>query len=122
VDREVVEHDDIAGSQCGDQHLFDVGEETRTIDRPIEDRGGAQARQTQGQDHGVRLPVAAGRVVGDPQAARAPAVAPEEIRRHAALIEKDVLPHIAERLPLAPVAPLSGDVGASLFVGVYRFF
>ena len=122
VDREIVEHDDIAGSQRGNQHLFDIGEETGTIDRPIEDSGGAEARQTQGQNHGVRLPVAAGRVVRDSHAARAPAVAPEEIRRHAALIEKDVLPHVAERLPLAPVAPLSGDVGASLLVGVYRFF
>jgi len=37
-------------------------------------------------------------------------------------IEKDVLPHVAKRLPLAPVAPLSRDVGASLLVGVYRFF
>jgi hypothetical protein len=36
----------------------------------------------------VRLPATAGRVVRDPQAARAPTVAPEEIRRHAALIEK----------------------------------
>ena len=28
VDREVVEHDDIAGAQRRHQHLFDVGEET----------------------------------------------------------------------------------------------
>ena len=50
------------------------------------------------------------------------AVAPEQIGRDAAFIEKDVLPHIAERLPLAPPAPLSGDVGPALFVGVYGFF
>ena len=37
VPGEVVEHDDIAGPQCGDQHLFDIGEETRTIDGSIED-------------------------------------------------------------------------------------
>jgi hypothetical protein len=29
---------------------------------------------------------------------------------------------IAERQPVAPAPPLSGDVGAALFVGVNRFF
>jgi hypothetical protein len=32
------------------------------------------------------------------------------------------VPHIAERLPLAPLATLSHDIGSALFVGVYRFF
>jgi hypothetical protein len=32
------------------------------------------------------------------------------------------VPHLTERLPLAPASPLSGDVGTALFVGVYRFF
>jgi hypothetical protein len=122
MDREVVEHHDIAWSQGRDQHLFDVGEEARTIDRPIEDGGGTEALETQRGDHGVRFPVTAGRVVREPETARAPTIAPEEIRGHAALIEKDVLPHVAERLPLAPVASLSGDVGTALFVGVYGFF
>ena len=37
VDREIVEHDDIAGPQRRDQHLLDVGEKARRVDRPIED-------------------------------------------------------------------------------------
>jgi hypothetical protein len=32
------------------------------------------------------------------------------------------LAQIAERLPRSPAPPFSGDVGAALFVGVYRFF
>ena len=61
-------------------------------------------------------------VIAESGAARAAAVAPQQIGRHAAFIEKDILTDIAERLPLAPPPPLSGDVGPALFVGVYGFF
>ena len=67
------------------------------------------------------LPVAAGRMVVQARAAGAAAIAAQQIRGDAALIEKDVLPDIAQRQPLAPPASLSGDVGAALLVGVNRF-
>ncbi len=76
VGREVVEDDDIARSQRGHQHLFDVGEETRTINGPIEDGGCAEALETKRGDDGVGLPMPAGGVISEPGAARAPAVAP----------------------------------------------
>ena len=75
VDYEVVEHDDIAGSQAGHQHLFDVGEEARTVDRPIEDGRRADPLETERGNHGVRLPVTAGGVIMQPYAARDAAVA-----------------------------------------------
>ena len=62
------------------------------------------------------------RVITESGAARAAAVAPEQIGRHAAFIEKDILPGIVERLPVAPPPTLSGDGGPALFVGVYGFF
>jgi hypothetical protein len=37
VDDEVIEDHDVAGLQRGHEDLFDVGEETRIIDRAIED-------------------------------------------------------------------------------------
>jgi len=61
-------------------------------------------------------------VIAESGAARAAAVAPQQIGRHAAFIEKDILLDIVERLPLAPAPTLSGDVGPALFVGVYGFF
>jgi hypothetical protein len=61
-------------------------------------------------------------VIAEAGAARAAAVAPEQIGRHAAFIEKDILTGIMERLPVAPPPTVSGDVGAALFVGVERFF
>jgi hypothetical protein len=122
VDREVVEHHDIARPQRGHQYLFDIGEETRTINGAIEDRGRAQPLEAKRGDDRVRLPVTARRVIAEPRAARTPAVAPQQISRDAAFIEKDVLPQVAQRQPLAPLATLNDDVGTALFVGVDRFF
>jgi hypothetical protein len=122
VGREVVEDDDLAGAQRRHQDLFDVGEERRTINGPIKHRGRAQPLETERGDHRVGLPVTARGVIADSGPARAAAVAPEQIGRHAAFIEKDISTNIAERLALAPPPTLSGDVGPALFVGVYGFF
>ena len=120
--RQVVEHDDIAHAQCGHQDLLDVREKTRTINWPIEHGRCAQAGEAKGGHHGVRLPVTAGRVITESRATRAATVAPEEVGRHTAFIEKDVAPHIAERLPRAPSLTLSHNVGTALFVGMNGFF
>ena len=55
-------------------------------------------------------------------AARAAAVAPQQIGRDPAFVDEDVPIGIVRGLPLAPEPPLRGDVSAALFVGVYRFF
>ena len=67
------------------------------------------------------LPVTARGVIPEPGASRAPAIAPSQIRRDGAFLEKDVLPHIPEGLPPAPAAPVRDDVRAVLFVGVDGF-
>jgi hypothetical protein len=69
----------------------------------------------------VRLPMPAGRVIAQAHAARTAPVAAQQIGRDAAFIKKDVLPRVMQRQPVAPAAPLSGDVGTALFVGVYRY-
>ena len=122
MDSEVVEHHDIAWPERRHEHLFDVGEECGIVDRAVEDRRGLKPVPPQRGDHGVRLPVSAGRVIAEPQAAWAAAVAPQQIGRHAGFVEKDEMPGIAERLRLLPVAAGRGDVRATLFVGVYGFF
>ena len=122
MDGQVVEDHDVAGPQRGHEHLLDVGEECGVVDRAVEDRRRLQAVPAQRGDHGVRLPVSAGRVIAEPQAARAAAVAPQQIGRDAGFVEKDVVPGIAQRLRVVPLAARRGDVRAPLFVGVYRFF
>ena len=62
------------------------------------------------------------RVIPEPLATRTPPIPAQQVGRHAAFIEEDILTDIAERLPLAPPPTLSGNVGPALFVGVYGFF
>ena len=122
VGREVIEDHDIAGLKRRPQHLFDIREERGTVDRPVKDGRRVEAIEAEGSDDRMRLPMTAGRVVAEPRPPRASTVPPQQIGGDAAFVEKDVLPHIAERLPLAPAAPLSDDVGASLLLGVNGFF
>jgi len=122
VDRQVIEHDDIARPQRGHQDLFDVREEGRRVDGPIEHGGRGQPVEAQARDDRVRLPVAAWRVVMQPRPPRATAIPTQQIGGDAALIEKEVLAHIAQGLPRLPLAARRGDIRTPLFVRVYGFF
>jgi hypothetical protein len=57
-----------------------------------------------------------------PDAARTAAIPAQQVGRHTTFIEKHVLAHVAQRLPVPPSAAISGDVGTALFVGVDGFF
>jgi hypothetical protein len=52
----------------------------------------------------------------------APPVPPQQVRRHPALVEKDIPTRIPDREALAPAPAIGRDVRTPLFVGVYRFF
>ena len=122
VRREIIEHDHITRLERRGEDLLDIRQERRVIDRPIKDRGRLEAVEPQGHDNGVGLPVTAGRVIAEARAARAPSIAAQQIRRDAAFIKKQILPHVTQRLPARPVPTRRGDVRATLFVGVYGFF
>jgi len=122
VDGEVVEHHHIARAQRRHQDLVDVGEKRRMVDRPVEHGRGPEAVEAQGRDDRVRLPMTAGRVIAEAGAAQAAAVTAQQIRGHAAFIQKHQLRHVAERLPGLPLPPGEGDIRPALLVGVYRFF
>jgi hypothetical protein len=122
VDGEIVEHHDLALLEGRGQHLLHVGPKAGVVDRPIEHGRRRQPVGPQRGDDRVRLPMPAGRVITQPHAAETAPVAAQQIGRDAAFIDEDVLPGVAQRQPVAPAAPLSGDVWSPLFVGVYRFF
>ena len=119
---QVIEHDDIAWAQCGDEDLLDVGAEGVGIDGPIEHGRRGQLGGTKRGDDRMRLPVAARRVIADARAAKAPRVTTDQISGDARLINEDVLSPIVEWQRVMPAAPGRGDVRATLFVGVYGFF
>jgi hypothetical protein len=122
VDGEVIQHHDIARSQRRHQDLFDIREETRIVDGSVEDRGRTQPVKPQPRDHRVRLPVAAGRVIVEPVAARTAPISPQQIGRHPTFIEKHVLTHVPQWQPRGPLATRGDDIRPSLFGGVYGFF
>ena len=122
VHGEVVEDHDITPSQRRHQNLIDIREETRIINRPIENRGRGQALEPQGRHHRVRLPVTAGRVITEPDAAAAPTVPAQQVGRDTTFVEEHVLADIVEGQPQAPLPTRRHDIRASLFVGVYGFF
>lgn len=122
VDGEIVEHDHIASAERWDQDLLDVGEKRRIVDRSVKDGRGGEAVEAQRRDDGVCLPMAAGRVIAQARAAETAAVPTQQIRRDPAFIQKQILRHVAERLPRLPLPPGGGDIRPTLFVGVYRFF
>ena len=122
VDSEIVEHDHIARAERGHQHLLDVREKRRIVDRPVEHGWRGEAIEAQRRDDGVRLPMTAGRVIAKARAAQTPAVPTQQIRRDPAFIQKQILRHVTERLPRLPLPPGRRDIRPTLLVGVYRFF
>jgi hypothetical protein len=61
-------------------------------------------------------------VIVKPVATRAAAIAPQQVRRDAAFIEKHVLSGIADRQPVPPLLTRRDDIRPALFVGVNGFF
>ena len=74
VGSEIVKHDDIAWPQRGHQHLLNVGTKRGVINRPIEHGGRGQGGGAERSDDGVRLPVAARRVIADARPPKTPGV------------------------------------------------
>ena len=120
---QVVEDDDVAGLQAS---APGPARRRRGSSRlsigPSKTAGAVSPSRPQRRDDGMRLPVAARRVIVQARAAETAAIAAQQIGGHAALIEKDVLARVAERHAPPPPPTLRGDVRAPLLVGVYRFF
>ena len=122
VGREVVENDDVAAAEGRHQDLVDVRAEGVVVDGPVKDGGGGQPAGPERGHHRMGLPVAAGRMVGNPHAAEAARVSADQIRGDAGFVDEHILVRRVERLRLDPVAAGRGDVRPALFVGVYVFF
>ena len=119
---EIVEHDEVAGPQCGHEDLFDVGEKAVVVHGPIDHPRRRQALQAQRGDERARVPPAVGCVIADALAAQPAAVPPQQVRRDARLIEKDQVAGIKDGLQGAPSVTRRRDVWAIVFARPYGFF
>jgi len=61
-------------------------------------------------------------MVTEARAARTAAIAPQQIRGDAGLIDEDVGARVVERLRVAPLPAGGRDIRPALLVRVYRFF
>ena len=122
VHREVIEHDDLARPQRGDEHLLDVREKGGIVDRSVKHGWRREAVDAERGDDRLRLPVPARRVIAEAQAARAAAIATQQIGRDPRFVDEDVAARIVQRQGVLPSSPRRRDVRSPLFVGVYRFF
>ena len=108
--------------QRRNEDLFDIGQEAGPVHRAIEDPGGGEPRHPQRGDEGAALPPALGCVIGDPLAAGAAPIAPEQIGGDPAFIEKDEVGRVEGRGGCRPLRAGGRDVGAIVFGCAYRFF
>lgn len=122
VHGEIVEDDDIARTQCGREHLLDVGEETESVDRSGEHGRRGQTIEPESHDEGVGLPVTTRGMVPQADAAGTPPVAAQQVGGDAAFIQEHIPVNLPQRLPGAPLATRRHHVRAPLFVSVYGFF
>ena len=122
VAAEIVQDDDVAGSQGGEETLFHIGEEAGAVDRAIEDTGGHKAVVAQGGHERQGLPVAIRPRSDQPLAAGAAAVVPGHIGLGPRLINEHEPTGIKPALSALPAGALPGDIRPLLLGGRQTFF
>lgn len=122
VAAEIVEDDDIAVLEGGDQEALDVGEELLAVDRPVEEAGRVDAAEPEGGDEGECSPAAMRGLADQPLAARPPAAERRHVGLGPGLVDEYQPPRVDAGLPGPPSRPAAGDVGPVLFTGERGFF
>ena len=119
---EIVDDDDVAGLERGNEDLLYVDQEPLAVDRTVDQPGCLDPIVAQRGQEGHGLPVTVRRLRPEPLSARRPA--PE--RRHVCLgpglVDEDQTGRINPALILPPLRPTSRDVGTILFAGEHGFF
>lgn len=120
--RQIIQDDEVAGLQLGDEKLPDILGEDDAVHRPIynqrsDDPGGAQSC-----GEGRRLPVAIRRKALDPLSAGPAAMAANHVGGGACLINEDQAAARKAVLDAPPLRPLAGNVRALLLSREQTFF
>ena len=118
----VVEDDDVAGLEGGDEELLDPGLEALAVDRAVEDIGRAQPVRTQPGQEGHGAPVAAGREPLEALALLRPAAQRGHVGLDPGLIDEHQAVRVQPAFQGLPPRPLAGDRVAGLLKGEQSFF
>ena len=118
----IVHDHNIAGRQCGREHLLDIDEEGFAIDRPVEHewRGDPVMPKCGKERH--RAPVAVRNLADKRLATALPAMRPCHVGLRPRFIDEDETRWINPALILFPADAAARDVGAILLAGEQGFF
>ena len=119
---QIVHDDDISGSKCRNEGLFDIGPEADTVYRPVEQNRCVDPVMAQSCQEGEGPPPAKGRLGQEPLAFAAAAMAACHVGFGPGLIDKDQAAWIEPALIAPPARTPTRHVRPVLFGGVQRFF
>ena len=119
---EIVEDDDVAGPQRGDELLLDPGQEAAGVDGAVEDARGADPVCAQGGEEGHGAPVAMRRISLQAPASLCPAPERCHVGLDPGLVHEDQAIRVEVALERLPARPLAGDCGPRLLSREQSFF
>ena len=122
VTRQVVHDDDVAGPERRHEDLFEVREEARAIDRPIEHCGRGQTRDPERGEERGGVPTAVGGVGDHALAALPTGRAPDKVRPDPTVIEKHQAVGIQRGRGHLPRRPDQRHISPGVLSRVHRFF
>ena len=122
VTAEVVENDDVAGCESGDEEPFDIGQEPLAVDWSVEDAGCVDAFDPERGEEGQRPPAAVRGLADQTFAAPPPASQRRHIGLDPGLVDEHQTMRVDTSLSCPPSAAVAGDIGPVLLTGVCGFF
>jgi hypothetical protein len=122
VGAQVVHEDDFTLLESGRKDLLDIGEESRTIHRAVDDKGGGDAIAAQRGYKGQSFPMAVRNFCNQTIATRTAPVSPYHLGRDCRLVNEDKSRRIKRRLLGFQLRARGGDVRTILLGGVQSFF
>ncbi len=122
VGLQVVQDEDVAGSQVRGEFLSDIGGEELAVEGAVEPPRGEESVESKGGQEGGGFPVSEGRMVMDASVGRAPSVEAGHGRGGEGFVEEDEAARVDAGGEDVPDRAVGDDIGAGLFGGVDRFF
>ena len=120
VRSQIVEDNDVAFGEGGREFLFDIGEETLAVDRPVEQAGRVDPVVAQCRQESRGIPMTAGDFVGEPPPALLPAVSARHVVLGPGLVDEDEAPGIDQALIFAPPRAVATNVRPLLLASDQR--
>jgi len=117
VTGEIVHDHDIASAQGWSEKVFDIGQETRSIHRPIEHAGRGDLIVTQGGNECRCHPMAVRHGRDEPLPTRSTPIEPYQVGFCSSFINEDKIFRIQIGLARTPFVASLGDIRAVLFGG-----